>query len=106
MLCEVTLHRRNGQRLKKSEVAPAILANMQLHEMAAEHSNMRRTVRRLTLTEHPGNSLRILAVLNDPVLIGMDEGSMQYLGIELESRDGQMFEHVQVWSCRPTAQNG
>lgn len=101
MICEVTFHRRNGQRLKKSEVAPALLADMQLHEMAAEHSNMRRTVRRLTLTEYAGNSLRILAVLIDPVLIGMDETSMQYMGIEIESRDGQVLEHIQVWSCRP-----
>jgi hypothetical protein len=101
MLCKVTLHRRNGQRLKKDELAPAILANMQMHELAAEHSNMRRTVRRLTLTEYPGNSLRILAVLLDPQLIGMDETSMQYQGIELEARDGQVFEYVQIWNCRP-----
>lgn len=100
MICEVTLHRRNGQRLKKNEVAPALLADVQLHEMAAEHSNMRRTVRRLTLTEHPGNSLRIFAVLIDPVLIGMNETSMQYQGIEIESRDGQVFEYIQAWSCK------
>ena len=79
MICEVTFHRRNGQRLKKSEVAPAILADMQMHEMADEHSNMRRTVRRLTLTEHPGNSLRIFAVLIDPVIVGWKTNPDVYL---------------------------
>ena len=101
MLCEVTLHRRNGQRLRKSELSEPFLGDIHLHEMGAENSNFRRSVRRLTLTEHPGNSIRILAVLFDPVLIGLDVQTMQYQGIELESRGDLVREHIQIWSCRP-----
>lgn len=64
---------------------------------------------RLVLLEPCGSTYRTAATLLDPVLIHLRDGAMVFRGVELvamaqENRQMDVFEHVQVWHCKPVPQ--
>ena len=102
--CAVTELRRSGLRLKKSEVAPPTRGNLLMSERAQGNSSFKRAVRVVELwSEYAGNTWRRQEIhpLFEPQLVFMDAQSFVICGTQLETTDGRISEHTQVWLCRP-----
>lgn len=104
MLYEVTLLRRQGLRLRQAELQPPIVGRLNVFDWEGKGNSRQRMIRVLevrvtfnTTMEQPA------ARISDPVLIAsLDGGTLVFAGIELESRDGRIYEHQQIWRVRPT----
>lgn len=65
-------------------------------------SSHRRTLRRLTLWRHAWSNIATPSVpLNSPELVDVVGDAMLFRGHVLESQDGRMYEHEQLWLVRP-----
>lgn len=101
MLCSVTLLRRNGQRLPRKDWPEPITGRLEMVEHSAEHSSFKRTTRVLQIMEGVGLVERAAILLFEPQLLDVTLQAFVFRGIELEGRDGQVFEHQQLWHVVP-----
>lgn len=103
MLCDVTLLRRNGMRLRKGELQEPARGMLRV-AMDDGRSSFKRPLLVATLQAPKGASrqmLDLLLPLFDASIVSAGDGSMTLQGIELQTLDGRVFEHVQLWRCVP-----
>jgi hypothetical protein len=100
MKASITLLRRDGMRLRKDEIAEPLTG--EIHMFDWENTNsFRRAIRVLELLQRVGSIDQAAAKLFDPELIAVKAGAMVFRGIVLETRDGRVFEHEQIWRVVP-----
>lgn len=102
MKCTVTLLRREGMRLRPAEVDAGIEGELSMYDWPTQN-NFGRPVRCMEVKVPVGTLMQARAVLFDPELVAVADGSMSFRGIELDTIDGRVFEHEQVWRVRPIA---
>ncbi|MDO9148337.1 MAG: hypothetical protein Q7U52_11865 [Hydrogenophaga sp.] len=100
MQCTITQLRRHGMRLKPDELAEPMAGVLTMRDWT-EANSFGRAVRVLELMQPVGTIQQAAAMLFDPELIGLKGGALALRGVELESRDGRVFEHQQVWRVAP-----
>lgn len=96
MKCTVTLLRRQGMRLRPTELAEPIGGELSLYDWATQNS-FGRPVRCMEVKVLVGTLMQAKAVLFDPDLIALVDGCLVFRGIELDTVDGRVFEHEQIW---------
>lgn len=102
MKCTVTLLRKAGMRLRPAELAPAIEGVLSMYDWTTSN-NFGRPVRCMEVKVPVGTLMQARAVLFDPELLAVADGVMSLRGIELDTVDGRVIEHEQVWRVRPVA---
>lgn len=100
MKASITLLRRDGMRLRKDEIAEPLTGEIHMYDWENTNS-FRRAIRILELRRQVGSIMQPAAMLTDPDLIAVKDGAMVFRGIVLETRDGRVFEHEQVWRVVP-----
>jgi hypothetical protein len=96
MKATVTLLRRKGMRLRPAELDPAIVGELSLYDWPTANS-FGRPVRCMEVKVPVGSLLQAKAVLFDPELIAVVDSHLVFRGIELDTVDGRVFEHEQIW---------
>lgn len=104
MKATITLLRRAGMRLRRDEIGEPITGEIHMYDWPTTNS-FRRAIRVLELRRQVGSLMQPAAMLTDPDLIAVKDGAMVFRGIELESRDGRVFEHEQVWRVVPAGES-
>lgn len=102
MHCTVTLLRRKGMRLRPTELPPPIEGELSMYDWTTQN-NFGRPVRCMEVKVAVGTLMQARAVLFDPELIAVADGALSFRGIELDTADGRVFEHEQVWRVKPIA---
>ena len=102
MKATVTLLRRKGMRLRPTELDPAIEAELSLYDWPTANS-FGRPVRCMEVKVPVGSLMQAKAVLFDPELIAVVDGHLVFRGIELDTVDGRVYEHEQIWRVAPAA---
>lgn len=100
MRCAVTLLRRHGMRLRPDELGDPVLGELQMRDWA-EQNSFGRAVRVLEVVQPAGTVGRVAATLFEPALVGVRGGAMVFRGIELQTLDGRVYEHEQIWRVAP-----
>lgn len=100
MDCTVTLLRRKGMRLRPTELAPPIEGVLSMYDWTSQN-NFGRPVKCMELKAAVGTLMQARAVLFDPELLAITDGAMSFRGIELDTLDGRVLEHEQVWRIIP-----
>ena len=110
VLFEVILLRKKGRRLKRQEWAAPLRGTLRIKEMDRDKNNAKRNLLTIELWESwTTTSRRGLAVMFDPVLLPSPDDGLLIAGTELESDVANglnIYEHRQVWLCRPVQQAG
>lgn len=101
MDCAVTVLRRNGQRLPRKDWPEPIAGRLEMVEHSAEHSSFKRTTRVLQIMEKVGLVERPALLLFEPQLLDVTPDAFVFRGIELERRNDNLSEHVQIWLVKP-----
>lgn len=100
MKWQVTQLRDRGRRLKRGEWPEPVVGDLELSLMP--ETNARRPLKKLDLFGNPGTVRQsLLLPLFDPQIISMDANGMVLHGMQLDTRDGAIYEHMQVWHCVP-----
>lgn len=102
MKATVTLLRRKGMRLRPTELDPAIEGELSLYDWPTANS-FGRPVRCMEVKVPVGSLMQAKAVLFDPELIAVVDGHLVFRGIELDTVDGRVYEHEQIWRVAPSA---
>lgn len=102
MDCTVTLLRRKGMRLRPPELAPPIKGVLSMYDWTSQN-NFGRPVKCMEVKVPVGTLMQARAVLFDPELLAITDGAMSFRGIELDTLEGRVIEHVQVWRVVPAA---
>lgn len=102
MKATVTLLRRKGMRLRPTELDPAIDGELSLYDWPTANS-FGRPVRCMEVKVPVGSLMQAKAVLFDPELIAVVDGHLVFRGIELDTVDGRVYEHEQIWRVAPAA---
>ena len=100
MNCIVTLLRRKGMRLRPAEVEAGIEGVLSMYDWPTQN-NFGRPVRCMEVKVPVGSLMQAKAVLFDPDLVAVTDGELSFRGIELDTVDGRVFEHEQIWRVRP-----
>lgn len=100
MKVTVTMLRRNGMRLKKAELDPPVTADLHMYDWN-DGNSFRRAIRVLELRRRVGSIDQPFAKLVDPDLVTVNGASFVFRGVEIEARDGRVFEHEQLWRVTP-----
>lgn len=100
MKASVTLLRRKGMRLRPPELDPAIEGELSMYDWPSQN-NFHRPVRCMEIKVAVGTLMQARAVLFDPELIAVADGNLVFRGIELDTVDGRVFEHEQIWRVLP-----
>jgi hypothetical protein len=100
MQCAVTLLRRHGLRLKPNELGEPIKGDLELTDHEGT-STFRRELRvaNLWAETHSGSRRSSLVPLWDPIVLRIGHNTLTLCGIELNTGDGRVAEHVQLWRC-------
>ena len=110
MFFEIVLLRQSGRRLRRQEWGTPLCGTLRITEMDRASCNAKRNVLRADLWESwTTTSRRGIATIFDPVLLPYTGDGMLIAGIELETDMSQgikIYEHRQVWLCRPTDDPG
>ncbi|MBW8469834.1 MAG: hypothetical protein K0M67_16335 [Thiobacillus sp.] len=101
MKASITLLRRDGMRLRRDELAAPLAGELHMYDWTHDNS-FGRAVRVIELRQQVGSLLQAVAMLTDPDLIAVKNGAMVFRGIEIEAREGRVYEHEQVWRVVPT----
>lgn len=102
VFCEIIELRDAGLRLRESEWPAPLAGELRMDYFDGRNNNHRRTLRRLTLWHTgDGNTARPGVPLNDPELVDVVGGAWLFRGHVLQSRDGRIYEHEQMWLVRP-----
>lgn len=96
MKCTVTLLRRQGMRLRPTELANPISGELGMYDWVTTNS-FGRPVRCMEVKVQVGTLLQAKAVLFDPDLIAIVDGCLVFRGIEVNAVDGRVFENEQIW---------
>ena len=102
MKVHVTLLRRKGMRLRPTELEPAIEGELSMYDWPTANS-FGRPVRCMEVKVPVGSLMQARAVLFDPELIAVADGHLVFRGIELDTADGRVFEHEQIWRTHPVS---
>lgn len=90
-------------RLQPHEWPPTQCVELQITQMHGPNNPFRQHVRMATLWESYGtSSQRGAGTMFDPVILMTPGDGFLLRGIELETLQGRLHEHQQVWLCRPT----
>ena len=100
MKCTVTLLRRAGMRLRPAELDPPIEGELSMYDWTT-NNNFGRPVRCMEVKVQIGTLMQARGVLFEPELLALADGVMSLRGIELDTVDGRVIEHEQVWRVRP-----
>lgn len=100
MKVSVTLLRRKGMRLRLAELEPAIEGELSMYDWPTAN-NFGRPVRCMEVKVAVGTLTQAKAALFDPELIAVADGHLVFRGIELDTVDGRVFEHEQIWRVIP-----
>lgn len=101
MFCEVTLLRRQGRRLKRTDLATPVRGQLRMAEIEQSPKVWPRAMRVLNLIQVNGLTSRTAIALVEPQFAGVTQDALCFKGIELENRSDGMYEHAQVWLVRP-----
>jgi hypothetical protein len=100
VLVSVTLLRRAGMRLRKTEVGPPAVGDLRICDAGA--TTFQRPVLVAYLWEPRGALDRHIGLpLFDPAVVNVGADAFSLAGIELSNADGRMREFAQVWRCVP-----
>lgn len=99
MKVTVTLLRRKGMRLRPPELEPPIEGELSMYDWTTAN-NFGRPVRCMEVKVAAGTLMQARAVLFDPELIAVADGHLVFRGIELDTIDGRLFEHEQIWRVK------
>ena len=103
MLYDVTFLRRQGLRLKRSDLEPPLRGTLRITEMDRATNNSKRNLLRVELwAAFETSRMRKLASMTDPVLLPTMGDGLLIAGTELQSGGHKIWEHRQIWLCRPT----
>lgn len=100
MRSAVTQLRRHGMRLRPDELGEPVVGELQMRDWN-EQNSFGRSVRVLEVVQPAGTVGRAALTLFEPDLVGVKAGAMVFRGIEIESRDGRVYEHEQIWRVAP-----
>ena len=101
MKVSVTMLRRNGMRLRRSELSPPVVADLHMYDWK-ENNSFRRAIRVVELRRRVGSIDQPFAKLVDPDLVAVQGSAFVFRGIEIEAKEGRVYEHEQVWRVTPT----
>jgi len=109
MFVEVTRLRLQGMRLKGSELPPSTSGYLSVISESGAGLSFKRPIMIARLVRKhasvaSGMVMEVLQPLFDVRLIGIEDGRVTLQGVELDSRDGRMFETMQIWRCRPISE--
>lgn len=108
VFCEVTLLRQAGRRLRRQEWGTPLRGTLRITEMDRAVNSAKRNLLCIELWEAYGTtSRRGLATMFDPVLLPSPVDGLLIAGIEFESDRSnglKIFEHRQVWLCKPVVE--
>jgi len=100
---DVTLLRRQGLRLRRSDLEPPLRGTLRITEMDRAINNSKRNLLRVDLwAAFETSRMRNLASMSDPVLLPTMGDGLLIAGTELQSEGDRIWEHRQIWLCRPT----
>ncbi|MDR6859953.1 hypothetical protein [Variovorax guangxiensis] len=106
MFYDVTLLRQRGLRLKRSDLAPPLRGTLRITEMDRATNNSKRNLLRVDLwAAFETSRMRKLATMSDPVLLPTMGDGLLIAGTELQSEGDKIWEHRQIWLCRPTTES-
>lgn len=88
-------------RLRPEEWPAPVRGELQMAYWEGAHNSYRRTLRNLSLLVYRGTTAVPQLRISDPEPIDVVGGAMLFRGIELEAREGRIYEHEQVWLVRP-----
>lgn len=101
MLYDVTFLRRQGLRLKRSDLEPPLRGTLRITEMDRATNNSKRNLLRVDLwAAFETSRVRKLASMTDPVLLPTMGDGLLIAGTELQSEGHKIWEHRQIWLCR------
>ena len=99
MFCEVTLLRRKGKRLKRSELALPVRGRLSF--TYRNDKNPMRSRKVFDLFDTKSHTVPVSAcVLVDPVLQEFTEQGAVWRGYEIAVIDGEVYEFIQLWLVR------
>ncbi len=107
MLCEVILCRKDGRRLRRSEWPAPVVGQLVIDDTDAKHSAFNRNLRAAKLLgyrdsdRYRTSEINLVPPIFDPVLLAAPRGLLVLRGVELDPRDGGVYELEQVWLCSP-----
>jgi hypothetical protein len=100
---DVTFLRRRGLRLKRSDLEPPLRGTLRITEMDRATNNSKRNLLKVELwAAFETSRMRKLACMSDPVLLPTIGDGLLIAGTELQSEGDKIWEHRQIWQCRPT----
>jgi len=102
---EIIELRRNGMRLRPEEWPDPMVGCLRMHYWDGRRNSSRRTLRQLTLYGSWGTTERPVGTLTDPQLIDVLGAAMLLQGQVLNTIDGRLHEHNQLWIVRPKTSN-
>lgn len=105
MRVSVVRLRRLGQVLTRSQLNEPTVGDLLIDDWPAQ-SPKGRWRRRAGLQGRQYGLVRLdlLRPLFDVQVLKLDESGLYIQGVEIDSSDSHVSEHVQVWLCRPTNQ--
>lgn len=107
IFAEVTFLMRNGLRLARSERDPAMRVTVMIRESDRDKNHSARNLIEVMLFEHWGLAqARSAGRISDPVILPFKGPGFLLSGTEIESRDGGIAEHRQVWHVVPVERRG
>jgi len=112
VLVEVVRLRRNGLRLRASELDPPVRGTLRISW--TQTTSQRRSVLVANVYEHYGTSRQrpLLLTIGDVVLQPLEDAWLSLAGTELSAHrvEGdprfRVTEHRQVWRCSPIHEHG
>lgn len=102
MYCEITLLRKAGVRLARSQWPTPVRGQLEISDWDGRDNNFKRGVRQAQLWEvHPTIKRPLIAPIFDPAILRTIDDGFLLCGIELQAIGQSVAEHMQVWMCRP-----
>lgn len=99
MFCEVTLLRKNGKRLKRSELTLPVRGRLSFTYRHDKNPMRNRKV--FELFDTKSHSVPVSAcVLVEPVLLEFTEQGAVWRGYEIDVIEGAVYEFAQLWLVR------
>lgn len=104
MFCEIIELRRNGLRLRPEEWPAPVAGQLRMDYWEGSKNSHRRTLRQAALWQHMGVNWRPALVIADPDWIDVVGDALLMRGLQLQSLEGRMYEHQQLWLVRARAE--
>jgi hypothetical protein len=100
VFCEVIELRKNGLRLRPEEWPAPVVGQLRMAQWDSSHTNYHRTIRKLVLWMPWGTSMVPGPSLADAQLVDVVGDAQLIRGDVLQSVDGRIHEHAQLWLLR------